>query len=178
VSLARLHWTAVFWGTPTLQRASVSLSKKPTALSNWILARRGICGPGARRTSTRTTEPNGNQSARSFRSLAGFRSGLLCSRLLLHRSWASRPECQCVSACARMDPNLVRRELAIAYRYQVDLDRAEARARDALKLHPNDLPGEVILARIWRRAANLRKQTRSPALFRAVRLLTRPSKAS
>ena len=47
-----------------------------------------------------------------------------------------------------MDPNLVRRELAIAYRYQVDLARAETQAREALGLHPNDLLGEVLLARI------------------------------
>jgi hypothetical protein len=43
---------------------------------------------------------------------------------------------------------MVRRELAIAYRYQVDLDRAEKQAREQLSLHPNDLLGEATLARI------------------------------
>jgi len=47
-----------------------------------------------------------------------------------------------------LDPNLVRRELAMAYRYQADWGRAEKQARDALLLYPNDLLGEVMLARI------------------------------
>ena len=52
------------------------------------------------------------------------------------------------SRAKELDPNLVRRELAIAYRYQVDRGRAEKQAREALGLHPNDLLGEVLLARI------------------------------
>lgn len=47
-----------------------------------------------------------------------------------------------------LDPDLVRRELAFAYRYQVDLIRAEQQARSDLAAHPNDLPASAHLATI------------------------------
>jgi eukaryotic-like serine/threonine-protein kinase len=149
VSLARLHWTAVFWGysdAPTSLRIALQKANRAIELDPGLgeayaaLALVELQQGQLNRTETSLREAFARSPASA---LAYYAAGFY----YIDRGLPD----QSVSAFLRaheLDPNLVRRELAIAYRYQVDLDRAEARARDALKLHPNDLPGEVILARI------------------------------
>jgi len=149
VSLAKLHWIAVFWGysdAPTslrmaLQEANLAIELDPglgeayAALALIELQEGRLSDMEARLREAFARSPGS--------ALAYYAAGFyyICRGL---------PD-QSVRAFSRakeLDPNLVRRELAIAYRYQVDLGRAEIQAREELDLHPNDLLGEVLLARI------------------------------
>lgn len=149
VSLAKLHWIAVFWGysdAPTSlrmarQEANRAIELDPglgEAYAALALVELQEGQPNLMEVSVREALARSPGSALAYYA-AGF--------YYIDRGLSD----QSVSAFLRareLDPNLVRRELAIAYRYQVDLDQAEKEARDALNLHPNDLPGEVMLAHI------------------------------
>jgi eukaryotic-like serine/threonine-protein kinase len=149
VSLAKLHWIAVFWGysdAPTslhmaLQEANRAIELDP-----------GLGEAYAALALVELQEGQLDLTEISVRDALVRSPGSALAYYAAGFYYIDRglPD-QSVSAFLRareLDPNLVRRELAVAYRYQVDLDRAEEEARDALNLHPNDLPGEVMLARI------------------------------
>ncbi len=149
VSLAKLHWIAVFWGysdAPTslalaLQKANRAIELDPSLGEAYAaLALVELQEGRLNQTETRLREAFARSPGSA---LAYYAAGFY----YIDRGLPD----QSVRAFLRaneLDPNLVRRELAIAYRYQVDLDRAEKQAREALSLHPNDLLGEATLARI------------------------------
>jgi tetratricopeptide (TPR) repeat protein len=149
VSLARLHWIAVFWGysdAPTSLRMALEEANRAIELDPSLgeayaaLALIELQKGQLNQTEARLREAFARSPGSA---LAYYAAGFY----YIDRGLPD----QSVRAFFRaneLDPNLVRRELAIAYRYQVDLDRAEKQARDALSLHPNDLLGEVMLARI------------------------------
>ena len=149
VSLAKLHWIAVFWGysdAPTslalaLQKANRAIELDPSLGEAYAaLALVELQEGRLNQTETRLREAFARSPGSA---LAYYAAGFY----YIDRGLPD----QSVRAFLRaneLDPNLVRRELAIAYRYQVDLDRAEKQAREALSLHPNDLLGETTLARI------------------------------
>src|SRR5216684_77534 len=149
VSLAKLHWIAVFWGysdAPTslalaLQKANRAIELDP-----------GLGEAYAALALVELQEGRLNQTETRLREAFARSPGSALAYYAAGFYYIDRglPD-QSVRAFLRaneLDPNLVRRELAIAYRYQVDLDRAEKQAREALSLHPNDLLGETTLARI------------------------------
>ena len=149
VSLAKLHWIAVFWGysdAPTslglaLQKANRAIELDPGLGEAYAaLALVGLQEGQINQTEARLRE--------AFERSPG--SALAYYAAGFYYIDRGLPD-QSVRAFLRaneLDPNMVRRELAIAYRYQVDLDRAEKQARKELSLHPNDLLGEATLARI------------------------------
>ncbi len=149
VSLAKLHWVAVFWGysdAPTSLRMALEEANRAIELDPVLgeayaaLALIALQEGQLSQTEARLREAFARSPGSA---LAYYAAGFY----YIDRGL---PE-QSVRAFLRakeLDPNLVRRELAIAYRYQLDLDRAEKQAREALSQHPNDLLGEVMLARI------------------------------
>jgi tetratricopeptide (TPR) repeat protein/predicted Ser/Thr protein kinase len=149
VSLAKLHWIAVFWGysdAPTslglaLQKANRAIELDP-----------GLGEAYAALALIELQKGQVNQTEASLREAFARSPGSALAYYAAGFYYIDRglPD-QSVRAFLRaneLDPNLVRRELAIAYRYQVDLDRAEKQAREELSLHPNDILGEATLARI------------------------------
>jgi tetratricopeptide (TPR) repeat protein/predicted Ser/Thr protein kinase len=149
VSLAKLHWIAVFWGysdAPTslglaLQKANRAIELDP-----------GLGEAYAALALVELQEGQVNQTEARLREAFERSPGSALAYYAAGFYYIDRglPD-QSVRAFLRaneLDPNMVRRELAIAYRYQVDLDRAEKQAREQLSLHPNDLLGEATLARI------------------------------
>jgi tetratricopeptide (TPR) repeat protein/predicted Ser/Thr protein kinase len=149
VSLAKLHWIAVFWGysdAPTslglaLQKANRAIELDP-----------GLGEAYAALALVELQEGQVNQTEARLREAFERSPGSALAYYAAGFYYIDRglPD-QSLRAFLRaneLDPNMVRRELAIAYRYQVDLDRAEKQAREQLSLHPNDLLGEATLARI------------------------------
>lgn len=149
VSLAKLRWIAVFWGysdAPSslqmaLKEANLAVELDPGLGEAYaVLALIGL----QEGQLTQTEEHLREAFARSPGSaLAYYAAGFY----YIDRGLAEQ-SVRAFSRANELDPNLVRRELAIAYRYQDDLEQAEKQAREALRLHPSDLLGEVLLARI------------------------------
>ena len=151
VSLAKLHWIAVFWGYADSD-APTSLHMALQEANRAIELDPGLGEAYAALALVELQEGQLDLTEISVRDALARSPGSALAYYAAGFYYIDRglPD-QSVSAFLRareLDPNLVRRELAVAYRYQVDLDRAEEEARDALNLHPNDLPGEVMLARI------------------------------
>jgi TolB-like protein/predicted Ser/Thr protein kinase len=149
VSLAKLHWIAVFWG---YSDAPTSLGLARQEANRAIELDPGLGEAYAALALIELQEGQSNQTEARLREAFARSPGSALAYYAAGFYYIDRglPDLS-VRAFLRaneLDPNLVRRELAIAYRYQVDLDRAEKQARDALKLYPNDLLGEVTLARI------------------------------
>jgi tetratricopeptide (TPR) repeat protein len=149
VSLAKLHWIAVFWG---YSDAPTSLGLALQEANRAIELDSGLGEAFAVLALVELQQGQLNQTEARLREAFARSPGSALAYYAAGFYYIDRgvPD-QSVRAFLRaneLDPNLVRRELAIAYRYQVDLDRAEKQARDALKLYPNDLLGEVTLARI------------------------------
>ncbi len=149
VSLARLHWIGVFWGysdAPTNLRMARQEANRAIELDP------GLGEAYAALALIELQEGQLNQAEVHLREAFARSPGSALAYYAAGFYYIDRglPD-QSVQAFLRakeLDPNLVRRELAIAFRYQVDLDRAEKQAREALNLHPNDLLGDVMLARI------------------------------
>jgi len=149
VSLARLHWIAVFWGysdAPTSLRAARQEANRAIELDPGLgeayatLALIELQEGQLNRTESRLREAFARSPGSA---LAYYAAGFyFIDRGLPDQS------ARAFLRAKELDANLVRRELAMVYRYQVDLDRAEKQARDALNLHPNDVLGEAMLARI------------------------------
>jgi tetratricopeptide (TPR) repeat protein len=149
VGLAKLHWIDVFWGysdPPTSLRRAQEEAHRAIELDPDLgeayaaLALVELQQGRLNQTETRLREAFSRSPGSA---LAYYAAGFY----FIERGLSD----QSVRAFLRaneLDPNLVRRELAVAYRYQVDLERAEKQARDALQVYPNDLLGEVMLARI------------------------------
>lgn len=149
VSLAKLHWIAVFWG---YSDAPTSLGLARQEANRAIELDSGLGEAYAALALIELQEGQSNQTEARLREAFARSPGSALAYYAAGFYYIDRglPDLS-VRAFLRaneLDPNLVRRELAIAYRYQVDLDRAEKQARDALKLYPNDLLGEVTLSRI------------------------------
>jgi tetratricopeptide (TPR) repeat protein len=149
VSLAKLHWIAVFWG---YSDAPASLGLALQKANRAIELDPGLGEAYAALALVELQEGQLSQTEASLREAFARSPGSALAYYAAGFYYIDRGlSDQSVRAFLRaneLDPNLVRRELAIAYRYQVDLDRAEKQAREALNLHPNDLLGEVTLARI------------------------------
>jgi tetratricopeptide (TPR) repeat protein len=149
VSLAKLHWIAVFWGysdAPTslrmaLQEANLAIELDP-GLGEAYAVLALVEGQEGRLSQT-----EGRLREAFARSPASALAYYAAGFYYIDRGLPDQ-SVRAFSRAKELDPNLVRRELAIAFRYQADLGRAEAQAREALGLHPNDLLGEVLLARI------------------------------
>jgi TolB-like protein/Tfp pilus assembly protein PilF/predicted Ser/Thr protein kinase len=156
VSLARLHWIAVFWG---YSDAPTSLRMAHQEANRAIELDPGLGEAYAALALIHLQEGQLDQMEGRLREAFARSPGSALAHYAAGFYYIDRGLTeQSVRAFLRaneLDPNLVRRELAIAYRYQVDLDRAEKQARDALNLHPNDLLGEVTLARILATRGNL-----------------------
>jgi Tfp pilus assembly protein PilF len=149
VSLARLHWLAVFWG---YSDASTSLRLAHEEATRAIELDPDLVEAYATLALVQLQQGQLNQTEARLREAFRRSSGSALTYYAAGFYFIDRGlSDQSVRAFLRaneLDPNLVRRELAVAYRYQVDLDQAEKRARDALHLYANDLLGEVMLARI------------------------------
>jgi len=149
VSLARLHWIAVFWGYAD---ASTSLRMAQQEAYRAIELDPGLGEAYAALALIELQEGLLNNTEARLRdafarspgsALAYYAAGFyFIDRGLTDQSTRA------FLRANELDPNLVRRELAVSYRYQVDLDRAEKQAREALDMYPNDLLGEAMLARI------------------------------
>ncbi len=149
VSLAKLHWIAVFWG---YSDSATSLRMALQEANRAIELDPGLGEAYAALALIELQEGQLSQTEAHLREAFARSPGSALAYYAAGFYYIDRglPD-QSVRAFLRaneLDPNLVRRELAIAYRYQVDLDRAEKQAREELSLHPNDLLGEVMLARI------------------------------
>jgi eukaryotic-like serine/threonine-protein kinase len=149
VSLAKLHWIAVFWG---YSDASTSLRMARREAERAIELDPGLGEAYAALALIELQEGQLNQTETRLREAFARSPGSALAYYAAGFYFIDRglPD-QSVRAFLRaneLDLNLVRRELAVTYRYQVDLDRAEKQARGALNLHPSDLLGEVMLARI------------------------------
>jgi serine/threonine protein kinase/TolB-like protein len=149
VSLAKLHWIAVFWG---YSDARTSLGLALQKANRAIELDPGLGEAYAALALVELQEGQVNQTEARLREAFERSPGSALAYYAAGFYYIDRglPD-QSVRAFLRaseLDPNMVRRELAIAYRYQVDLDRAEKQAREELSLHPNDLLGEATLARI------------------------------
>jgi non-specific serine/threonine protein kinase len=150
LSLAKLHWIAVFWGysdAPTNLRMAFQEASRAIELDP------GLGEAYAALGLIELQEGQLSQTEARLREAFARSPGSALAYYAAGFYYIDRglPD-QSVRAFLRaneLDPNLVRRELAIAYRYQVDFNRAEKQAREALSLHPNDLLGEVMLARIF-----------------------------
>jgi serine/threonine protein kinase/TolB-like protein/Tfp pilus assembly protein PilF len=149
VSLAKLHWIAVFWGysdAPTslqmaLQEANLAIELDPSLGEAYAALALVDLQEG------RLSQMEGRLREAFARSPGSALAYYAAGFYYIDRGLPDQ-SVRAFSRAKELDPNLVRRELAIAYRYQVDLERAEKQAREALGLHPNDLLGEVLLARI------------------------------
>ncbi|HWY05755.1 MAG TPA: protein kinase, partial [Candidatus Acidoferrales bacterium] len=149
VSLAKLHWIAVFWG---YSEAPTSLGLARQKANRAIELDPGLGEAYAALALIELQAGQVNQTEARLREAFARSPGSALAYYAAGFYYIDRglPD-QSVRAFLRaneLDPNMVRRELAIAYRYQVDLDRAEKQAREELSLHPNDLLGEATLARI------------------------------
>jgi tetratricopeptide (TPR) repeat protein len=149
VSLAKLHWIAVFWG---YSDAPTSLGLARQKANRAIELDPGLGEAYAALALIELQAGQVNQTEARLREAFARSPGSALAYYAAGFYYIDRglPD-QSVRAFLRaneLDPNMVRRELAIAYRYQVDLDRAEKQAREELSLHPNDLLGETTLARI------------------------------
>ena len=149
VSLAKLHWIAVFWG---YSEAPTSLGLARQKANRAIELDPGLGEAYAALALIELQAGQVNQTEARLREAFARSPGSALAYYAAGFYYIDRglPD-QSVRAFLRaneLDPNMVRRELAIAYRYQVDLDRAEKQAREELSLHPNDLLGETTLARI------------------------------
>lgn len=147
VSLAKLHWFSVFWG----------YAKDP-----------GILNQAAEEAESAIAQDPGLGEAYAARALVEFQRGQLDRvRKSLVEAFSRSPHSALayyaagfyylgrgladdgVRAFRRaqvLDPEVIRNELAFAYRYQADLPRAEEQARNDLARHPNDLVSEASLA--------------------------------
>ena len=149
VSLARLHWIAVFWG---YSDAPTSLRMARQEANRAIELDPGLGEAYATLALIELQEGQLNRAESRLREAFARSPGSALAYYAAGFYFIDRglPD-QSARAFLRaneLDANLVRRELAMVYRYQVDLERAEKQARDALNLHPNDLLGEAMLARI------------------------------
>jgi eukaryotic-like serine/threonine-protein kinase len=149
VSLAKLRWIAVFWGysdAPSslqmaLKEANLAVELDPGLGEAYaVLALIGLQEGQLAQTEGHLREAFARSPGSA---LAYYAAGFY----YIDRGLAEH-SVRAFSRANELDPNLVRRELAIAYRYQDDLEQAEKQAREALRLHPSDLLGEVLLARI------------------------------
>ena len=149
VSLAKLHWIAVFWG---YSDASTSLGKAKKEADRAIELDPGLGEAYAALALIELQKGQLNDTEARLRDAFARSPGSALAYYTAGFYFIDRglPD-QSTRAFLRanqLDPNLIRRELAMTYRYQVDFDRAEKQAREALTLYPNDLLGEAMLARI------------------------------
>jgi TolB-like protein/predicted Ser/Thr protein kinase len=149
VSLARLHWIAVFWGYSDTagslgvarQEANRAIALDPGAGEAYaVLALIELQEGQLDRTEARLREAFARSPASA---LAYYAAGFY----FIDRGLPDHGAGAFLRA-NELDPNLVRRELAVVYRYQGDFDLAENQARESLSLRPNDVLGEAMLARI------------------------------
>jgi eukaryotic-like serine/threonine-protein kinase len=149
LSLARLHWIAAFWGY---------------AIDPGVLAR-------AEEESNRAIDQDPSLGgAYATRALVEFQRGQLDrSRESLRQAFARSPHSplgyyaagfyymgaglpdQSLSAFRRareLDPELVRREIGLAYRYQCDFMHAQRQLEQDLQAHPGDLHTAGALASV------------------------------
>jgi serine/threonine protein kinase/tetratricopeptide (TPR) repeat protein len=156
VSLAKLHWTSVFWGYSTdpaiLQQAEQEASRA-------IKEDPGHGEAYAVRALIEFQQGQLDRAEGSLRTafLRSPNSALACYAAGFYYLGRGLPDMS-VRAFRRardLDPELVRRELTIAYRYQVDLPRAEQQARQDLAEHPDDVENQQALASILAARGNL-----------------------
>jgi TolB-like protein/Tfp pilus assembly protein PilF len=149
VSLARLHWIAVFWGysdAPTsLRRAQEAANRAIELDPDLGEAYAALALVELQRGQLSRTE---GRLREAFRSSPGSALAYYAAGFYFIDRGLSDQSVQAFLRANELDPNLVRRELAVAYRFHVDLERAEKQARNALEVYPNDLLGEIMLARI------------------------------
>jgi TolB-like protein len=149
VSLARLHWTAAFWGYakgPEIlalagQEADQAIQQDPglgeayaaRALVQFQMGKLDETEESLRAAFSRS--PNS--------ALAFYAAGLY----FLGRGLPDLGV-QAFRRARDFDPQIIRTELSIAYRYNADLEAAEDQARKDLAEHPKDVVNQAALAHV------------------------------
>jgi TolB-like protein/Tfp pilus assembly protein PilF len=149
VSLARLHWMAVFWGYSDAQ-TSLRMARQEADRARELDPGIGEAYATLALIALQEGELDITEShlREAFKRSPGSAVAYYAAGFYYIDRGLSDQSVRAFVRARELDPNLVRRELAMAYRYQVDLERAEREARESLNLYPNDVLGEVMLARV------------------------------